>query len=168
VYWCNPASGECQKEKKEFKGEKYIGQAPTASQDWVLHLSRDGRKEGMLRSYKFESRRVLLQEVEQAPDKVPFEIESPSGDAISLSAPAEFAAKLKRETRATRNMTWLWTAEVSADGQGYRVVGTGPKGTLAIPPGIAKAFPATMHLRLTGLNGVGKVYSTDRIFTLTR
>lgn len=168
VAWFNPVTGDYQKEKKEFKGEKFTGQAPNSTQDWVLHLSREGRKEGMLRSYKFESRRVLLQEVEQASDKVPFEIEAPAGEAISLAALPSFSAKLKRETRATRNMLWLWTAEVSADGQGYRVVGTGQKGTLTIPAGIAKKFPATMHLRLTGLNGVGKVYSTDRIFTLTK
>jgi len=31
--------------------------------DWVLHLSREGHKEGMLRSYKFESRRILMQDV---------------------------------------------------------------------------------------------------------
>ena len=56
-------------------------------------------------------------------------------------------------------MMWLWTGEVATEGQGYRVLGTGPKGTLQIPPEIAKHFPAVLHLRLTAMNANGKVYS---------
>ena len=90
------------------------------------------------------------------------------GDTLSLSKPSPFAAKLTRETRASRLMQYLWTVEVNTNGQGYRVAGTGAKGVLDIPAAIAKRMPATVHLRLTGLKGVGKVYSTDKIFTLTQ
>ncbi|MBI3472942.1 MAG: DUF5060 domain-containing protein [Candidatus Solibacter usitatus] len=168
IIWFNPLTGESVQEKKNFKGERFSGSPPDATHDWVLHLSREGKKEGMLKSYKFEARRIILQEVEQSTQKVPFDIELPAGDTISLSKPVAFAARLKRETRATRAMQYLWTAEVGTDGQGYRVAGSGAKGTLSIPPGIARHFPATMHLRLTGMNANGKVYSTDKIFQLTQ
>jgi len=71
-----------------------------------------------------------------------------------------------RETRATRSMMWLWTGEVSAEGQGFRVVGAGPKGTLRLPRGIARHLPAVLDVRLYGMNANGKVYSLVRIFKL--
>ncbi len=168
VYWINPLNGEFVHEKKDFKGEKFSGEPPDNTHDWILHLSRDGKKEGMAKSYKFEARHVILQEVEQTPAKAPYEIEEPAGDDVSASKPGPFAAKIKRETRATRAMMWLWTGEVAADGQGYRVLGTGAKGTLAIPKGLALNYPAVLSLRLTAMNGVGKVYSVDKILRLTQ
>ena len=59
--------------------------------------------------------------------KVPFTVEQPAADLSMVGRP--FAAKLTKETRATRTMMWLWTGEVSADGQGYRVLATGPEGS---------------------------------------
>jgi len=166
VRWFNPITGEYIK-LKDFKGERFTGEPPDKSHDWVLHVSREGHKEGMLRSYKFESRPILMQELELSPQKILFEIVQPSGD-LSLSKPAPFEAKIKRETRATRSVMWLWTGEVAADGQGYRVLGTGQKGTLQIPAGIAKNFPAALHLRLTAMNANGKVYVSDRVYQLSK
>src|SRR5205085_11204649 len=108
------------------------------------------------------------QEVEQTSQKVPFEIVEPSSDTVSISKPTAYAAKLKRETRATRAMMYLWTGEVATDGQGYRVLGTGPKGTLKIPPGIARHFPAVLQLHVAAMNANGKVYTTDKIVQLTK
>ena len=71
VAWINPATGERIKQK-DFKGEHFTGQAPDATHDWVLQVSRESRKESMLRSYKFESREIAMQEVELNPTKVPF------------------------------------------------------------------------------------------------
>ena len=144
VIWLNPITGESVRQKKEFKGERFTGSAPDNSHDWVLHLSREGHKEGMLRSIKFDSREMplALQDIEINPTKVPFEIERPTaGVNLRLSMAAPFSVKMKRETRATRAMMYLWLGEVAASGQGYRVIGTGGKGTLRIPPGIAKDFP---------------------------
>jgi hypothetical protein len=168
VAWFNPITGEFIKQKKDFKGEKFLGEPPDRTHDWVLRLSREGKKEGMLKSFRFEARTTVLQEVEQSSQKIPFEIAAPTGDAISLSNPAPYAAKLKRESRATRSMMWLWTGEVATDKQGYRVLGTGPKGTLKIPPEIARHFPAVLQLRLVGMNANGKVYSVDKIMRLTQ
>jgi hypothetical protein len=121
----------------------------------------------MNKSYKFESRLIQLQEIEQNSPKVPFDIEQPAGD-LKVGKSAAYAEKIKRETRATRSMLWMWTGEVAAEGQGYRVLGTGAKGTFEVPPGLAKNFPAVMNLRLYGMNANGKVYALDRALELGR
>ena len=165
VYWFNPATGEKIK-GKDWKGERFVAEPPTKTQDWVLHLSRDGKKEGMLKSYKFDSRPNLLQEVEGNNPRVPFAIAAPTGDSISLAQPHKFEAKLTRQARATRTMLYMWTGEVAADGQGYRVLGAGPEGTLALTPELATRYPAVLNLRLTGMNANGKVYTLDKVFRL--
>ena len=71
VAWMNPATGEIVMQK-DYKGEHFTGEPPDKSHDWVLRVSREGRKEGMLKSYKFESREVPVQEIEQNPAKTPF------------------------------------------------------------------------------------------------
>jgi len=84
VYWINPATGERTKDKKDWKGEEFTDQPPDPSHDWILHLSRDGHKAGMLKSYKFDSRGDdetppnQLQEVETSIAKIPFTLVSPS------------------------------------------------------------------------------------------
>jgi hypothetical protein len=168
VSWINPITGEEIKDKKGYKGEHFTGQPPDSSHDWVLHVSRESHKEGMLKSYKFESRRVMVQVTEQAVEKVPFQIAEPAGNSISQSHPPAFAAKIKRETRATRSMMWLWTGEATVDGQGYRVLATGEKGTLHFPPHVADNCPAVTDLRLYGMNANGKVYSVDKTYQLDK
>lgn len=166
VAWIDPGTGE-RTPVKDFKADRFAGEPPNRSHDWVLHISREGRKEGMLRSYRFESRPVPVQEVEQSAQRAPFEIAEPAGDTFSASKPVKFAAKLKRETRATRSMMYLWTGEVATEGQGFRVLGTGRDGTLAIPKGYVKRFPAVLNLRVTALNANGKAYVVDRVYTVT-
>jgi hypothetical protein len=165
VVWVNPGTGEIVKQK-DYKGEHFTGEPPDKSHDWVLRVSREGRKEGMLKSYKFDSRPVPVQEVEQNPAKVPFEISEPPGDEISLSKPASFGLKIKRETRATRSLLVEWTAEVVADGEGYRVAGVGTKGMLQIPRSIANKLPGVVSLRMSLLNANGKAYIVDRAYRL--
>lgn len=168
IYWIDPATGEKVKGKK-FSGDHFTGQPPNMSHDWVLHVVREGRQESMNRSYKFESREypLSLQEVESSPDKVPFTVEQPTG-SLAAGKPVPFAAKVTRATRATRSMMWLWTGEVAASRQGFRVLATAQKGTLEVPAGLARDYPATLILRLYGMNAVGKVYSIDRAFELTK
>lgn len=164
--WFNPATGEAIK-IKDFKSERFTGEPPTKDHDWVLHISREGRKEGMLKSYKFESRPVPLQEVESQPRMVPFDIVAPAeNEPLSMSKDIEFSVKLKRETRGTRTMMYLWTAEVVPEGQGFRVVATGKQGTFRIPRDIIKNFPGVLSLRLSALNANGKAYSIDKIYKL--
>jgi hypothetical protein len=167
VAWMNPATGELIRQK-DYKGEHFTGEPPDKSHDWVLRVSREGRKEGMLKSYKFDSRPVPVQEVEQNPLKVPFEITAPEGDRISLSRPAKFALKIKRDTRGTRSLLVEWTAEVALDGEGYRVVGAGKEGTLGIPPSVANQYPAVVSLRVLLLNANGKAYTLDKVYRLVQ
>lgn len=164
--WFNPITGEYLRQKKGFKGDKFTGEPPDKSHDWVLEISREGHKESMLRSYKFESRPIAMQEIEQNPQKAPFDIVDPAADPVSLSQPAKYSIRITRETRATRSMMWLWTGEVAADQEGFRVIGTGAQGRFAIPAGIAKSYPAMMALRLYGMNANGKVYSLIKIYKL--
>lgn len=166
VYWINPATGEAIRPKdKDWKGEKFVGTPPSDSQDWVLQLSRDGKKEGMLKSYKFEARPVPVQDVETSEKTVPFTLEMAQNDVISTSKSTTFDVKLKRQTRATRAMSYLITGEVTTNGQGFRVLATGAKGTLQIPPALAKGG-GVMVVRVTGLNANGKAYALDRVFRL--
>ena len=161
VYWTNPIDGQ-QSAKKKYSGEHFTGEPPDNAHDWVLHVVRESQLAGMARSVIFSSREydLVLQEIEANTPKVPFAIEQPAGD-LSLSKPNPYAAKITHETRATRSMLWLWMGDVAADRAGYRVLATGQKGTMQVPPGIAKNFPALMHLRLYGMNANGKVYELD-------
>jgi hypothetical protein len=170
VEWINPASGDRVKAKKENKGEAYIVTPPENSHDWVLHISREGTKASMLKSVKFDSREQVLQlqEIEGNPEKVPFEIVEPSTDTLSLSQPIHFQVRLKRHTKALDEMMFEWTGEVSVDERSYRVIGTGFEGTFTIPANIAANYPAALHVRLSAMNGLGKVYVLDRNYTLNK
>ena len=164
VYWMNPATGETIKEKKDWKGDVFTAAPPGNEHDWVLHLSRDGRKEGMLRSYKFESRRNLMQEIEADPRLIPYELVSPAiTDPWSVGAETAFEIKLKKQTPGTRRMMYLLMGEVVRDGQGPRMLGHGARGTLRIPPAVLTQESGVMNLRVLGLNAPGKLYSLDLV-----
>ncbi|MGD1069166.1 MAG: DUF5060 domain-containing protein [Bryobacteraceae bacterium] len=176
IEWLNPITGEHvkAKQKEKEKGENdavtLTLYPPDTAHDWVLHISREGHKAGMLKSYKFDSRDppFELQIVEGNPDKVPFDITQPSGDALSQGQPAHFSVKLKRDSKALRSMMYEWTGEVTVSERSYRVIGTGPEGTFDIPTGIAADYPASLHIRVTAMNGLGKVYIVDRNYTLNK
>jgi hypothetical protein len=104
-----------------------------------------------------------MQEIERNAQRVPFTVEKPAEDTLPAGKAIPFEAKITRETRASRAMLFLWTAEATADNQGYRVIGTGASGTFTIPKSIAKNYPAVVNLRLYGLNANGKVYAIDRV-----
>jgi len=168
VAWFNPATGESIDQKK-YKGEHFTGETPDRSHPWVLLVAREGRKESMLKSYKFDSREVpLVQEIETNPAKVPYVIVDPTSNALDAGKPVKFSAKITRETRATRSIMFLWTGEVAADGQGLRVLGTGSPGSFVIPPFIALNFPAVLSIHLTALNANGKAYLADRVVQLNK
>ncbi len=165
VAWINPSNGERIK-AKGYNGEHFTGEAPDKSHPWVLHISREGTKEGMLKSYKFESRTVPVQEVEQSPEKTPFEIALPDKHELSISHPPYFAIKVKRESRATRSLLIEWSAEAVVHGEGYRVVGVGREGTMQIPRLITGELPAVATLRMSILNANGKAYVVDKVVSL--
>ena len=163
VFWINPATGE-RIVAKGYKGKSFAGEPPDKSHDWLLHISREGHKQG-LSKYKFESRRIILQTPETNPNSIPFEIEAPSGD-ISLKAPSFYSLKILRATRATRDLLISWTAELTTGTDGGRLVGIGNEGTLRIPVTYGDKLPAVLSVRASVLNANGKVYVIDRAFKL--
>jgi Domain of unknown function (DUF5060)/Protein of unknown function (DUF4038) len=165
VFWTDPATGETV--RKKFSGDHFTGAPPDPSHDWLLHVVREGTLQSMNRSYKFESRDIVLQEVEANPQKIPYDIETP-GDDLSIAKTAPFAVKLTRQTRGTRSMMYLWTGEVTADHQGYRVLGTGAQGTMLPTSRLAVNFPAILLLRVYGMNANGKVYLLTKAVQLNR
>jgi len=167
ISWFNPINGEYIK-LKNFKADRWMGEPPDKEHDWVLHISREGRKEG-LRSYKFESRAIIMQEVEQDPARAPFEIAEPAGDTIPATDPPPYEIRLTRESRATRSMMYLWTGEVAGENaQSYRVIGTGRKGVFKLSGHEGRIYPAPLTVRLYGMNANGKVYSLVRVWSLTK
>jgi hypothetical protein len=167
IQWLNPATGESLEQKK-YSGEHFTGQAPDASHPWVLYIAREGHKESMAKSYKFESRPVPVQEVETDVKKIPFEIAAPPGNTLIAAVPTEFSVKLTRQTRGTRDMMFLWSGEAVSDGRGFRVLGTGSPGTFIIPASVAANFPAVLTLHVTALNANGKAYAVDRVYELKK
>lgn len=168
VSWFNPINGGWVS-AGDFKGERYtVGAPPDPSHDWVLYIRREGRKQGLSRSYKFESRTAVLPTLEVNKNEVPFTIQLPSDSELPVGQPLEFNATLTKPNRATRRMTWLWTAEVSSSGLGYRVLGSSQFGQFTIPPGISREYPTALLVRLLGLDGNGKLYAADKVYTLKK
>ena len=106
--------------------------------------------------------------MEVNPQKTPFDVDTPAeGSAISLSTPPLFSLKIARQTRATRSLLVEWTGEVTADGEGFRVIGTGSQGTFQIPRSIVRDLPAVLRVRVSILNANGKAYELDKVYRLT-
>ena len=87
---------------------------------------------------------------------------------LTVGKATPFSAKLKRTTRATRTMLWMWTGEVTADRQGYRVLATGQQGSFQPPPGLAAYYPAILLVRVYGINGYGTVYLLAKGYQLNQ
>jgi hypothetical protein len=163
--WIDPRSGE-ETPLKDYRGEVLSRETPDRERDWVLQVPREGHKESMAKSYYFESQDPPVQEVESDSAKIPLEIVDPPGDQISVRAPPPFAIKITRANRATRYVQYVWWGEIVAGGEGARVIGVGPSGTLTIPTALAQPG-AILSLRLEAINANGKAYELDRVYTLT-
>lgn len=163
VVWIHPATGE-RVPAKGYKGKTFAGEPPDKTHDWLLHVSREGHKQG-LNKFKFESRRNVRQTPEANPTAVPFEMEKPAGE-ISVRTPSFYALKILRATRATRDVLVVWTAEVANGTESGRVVGVGREGTLNLPASFTEKVPAVMSLRVSVLNANGKAYVIDHAIRL--
>jgi len=167
VAWIDASTGE-RIPQKEYKGEHFIGEPPSKDREWLLHLSREGRKEGMLKSYKFESQPMLMQEVELDPKRIPFTVDIKDSTDFKADTPIPYQVTITKDTRATRFMQYLITADVPTELQGMRVVSTSPKGPMTLPSALATKFPAVLNIRITGMNSNGKIYFIDRIARLVK
>lgn len=164
-YWVNPATGE-ETPLKDTRTEVFSRETPDQTNDWILYLPREGRKESMARSYYFESITPPVQEPESDSAKTPFAIVDPPGDQLSVRVPVPFRIQLTKNNRATRSMQYVWWGEVISGGEGLRVLAIGPTGNLTIPK--ALAVPGgILTLRLQAINANGKAYELDKVYTLT-
>ncbi len=164
--WVNPITGE-ELPLKDYKGETFSQQTPDNAHDWILQVPREGHKESMLRSYRFESVDPPVQEIETDAAKIPFQIVDPPGDSISVRVPPPFKIKLLRNNRSTRFMQYIWWGEVVAGGGGVRLLGVGSSGTLQIPRELLARPDAPLNLRLQAINANGKAFEIDKVYRLT-
>ena len=167
VQWLNPANGDRVK-GKSYRGAHFTGMPPDQSHPWVLHIYREGEMQSRLRSYDFDSRDtpIQLQEVEINSEKTPYEVSAPPQGDLTVSKPPGFTLHILRPSRATRSLLIEWTGEITSNGQGYRVMGTGRDGTLQFPPALAQSAPASMLVRVYVMNANGKVYEIDKVYGL--
>ncbi len=164
--WINPSTGE-ELPVKDYRGEVFSRQTPDNSHDWILQFEREGHKESMLRSVRFESIDPPIQEIETDPSKIPFDILDPKGDSINGSIPIPFKVKLTRANRASRTMQYVWWGEVVAGGEGARLLGVGSFGNFTLPNELLKDPGSVLNLRLLAINANGKAYELDKIYRLT-
>lgn len=164
-YWVNPSTGE-EIPLKDIRTEVISRQTPDNTNDWILYLPREGRKESMARSYYFQAINPPVQEPEVDAAKTPFDVVDPAGDQLGLRVPVPFKIKLTKNNRATRSMQYVWWGEVISGGEGLRLLATGPSGFLSLPK--ALSIPGgILTLRLQAINANGKAYEIDRVYTLT-
>jgi len=165
VSWFNPLNGESIP-VKDFKGEHFTGTPPDTAHPWILDVARESHKASMLHSWRFQSVDVVLQDIDQTGTKTPYEITQPTGDTLPMNVPVPYAVTVKKQTRGTRTMMYVWTGEVAGGPEGFRVVGTGAEGSLRVPAVFAKNAGGTLDVRVTAINANGKVYVTDKLYTL--
>lgn len=164
--WINPETGERTK-PKGYRGEHFMGEPPDKSHPWLLYIYREGEINSR-KSYYFDSREhpTELQQIEVNPDKTPYEVAMPPEGEIAASNPPKFALNATKPGRATRTLLVEWTGEVTASGEGYRVIGSGREGTLKIPEALWRSSPANMLVHVFVMNANGKVYEIDRVYGL--
>ena len=87
-------------QKKKFKGERFRSQTPDDAHDWVLYLRREGKKQGYNSSFKLESKRAKVREVETAANELPFEIQFPAESELAAGKSYDFNGTRTKSTLA--------------------------------------------------------------------
>jgi hypothetical protein len=164
--WINPATGE-EIPLKDYKGEVLSRQTPDNEHSWILQAPREGHKESMLKSYRFDSQDVPIQEVETDPAKIPYDLVDPTGEVLNTSLPTPFQIKLTKANRSTRLMQIVLWGEIVGGSEGARLLGVGSFGNLTIPQNLLKQPGGTLNLRVMAINANGKAYELDKVYRLT-
>jgi hypothetical protein len=167
VSWFNPIDGAWFDQKDRFNGERFRSPGPPDDlHDWVLYVRREGKKENFNNSFYLESRQARLKKVETAEADLPFSIQLPDAEELVAGKEFEFNATLTKDTRAAKKIYWLWTAEVAGSGVGPRVLGSEQFGRFKIPERLTEHFPATLQVRLVGVDGAGRVFEAFKPYRL--
>lgn len=162
--WIDPSTGE-ETVEKNWRGAIFSRPTPDNSHDWILDIEREGHKESMLKSVRFESIDPPVQEVEIDSAKIPFDVTDPPGEQINAKQAVPFKIKVTRANRASRTMQYIWWGEVVAGGAGARLLGVGSSGNLVFPPEFLKDPSATLTLRVQAINANGKAYELTKVYT---
>ncbi|MBG99289.1 MAG: hypothetical protein CMN58_02955 [Solibacterales bacterium] len=169
VSWFNPVDGTWIDQKKKFKGELFTAAGPPdSSHDWVLYIRREGRKQSMNKSFLLAWRKIQPKKIESRVSNLPFNIQLPDKNELVVGSSFQFNATLKKTGRIARKMQWLWLAEVAGSGIGSRVLGTAQFGEFTIPENLANHYPATLGVRLIGIDGMGRSYEAFKPFRLVK
>ena len=168
VSWYKPSDGSWLDQKKKYKGDRYRGRTPDDRGDWVLYVRREGKKQDYNKSFILESKLPKIREAEHLPANLPFEIQLPNAPELDAGREHEFNATLTKNTIAARRMLWLWTAEVAGSGRGARVLGTAQSGRFAVPSSLTDSYPATLSVRVMGIDGAGRMFEAFRTYALQR
>ena len=167
VSWYNPADGSWLDQKKKFKGDRFRSRTPDDQRDWVLYVRREGKKQDYNKSFILESKTPRIRDVEHSQSELPFEIQFPDGNEIQAGREHEFNTTLTKNTIAAKRMLWLWTGEVAGSGRRSRILGTTQSGRFGVPGELAASYPATLSVRITGIDGAGRLFEAFRPYTLT-
>jgi hypothetical protein len=92
----------------------------------------------------------------------------PELEALKVGESYDFNATLTKSSQAAKDMLCLWTAEVAGAGKTRRVLGTEQFGKFEIPANLAEIYPATLSVRLMGLDGAGRLYESFKAYRLER
>ena len=164
--WINPTTGE-EIPLKDYKGEVLSRQTPDNERSWILQAPREGHKESMLRSYRFDSQDVPIQEAETDSAKIPYDLVDPQGDSINTALPTPYQIKLTKANRSTRLLQIVLWGEIVGGSEGARLLGVGSFGNLTLPKDFLKDPGATLHLRVMAINANGKAYEQDKVYRLS-
>ena len=134
----------------------------------MLYIRKEGKKESWNKRFFLEARGVKPKDVETATSEVPFEIQLPDQEALTVGESYDFNATLTKSTRSAKQMQWMWTAEVAGAGKTMRVLGDTQFGKFKIPPNLADIYPATLSVRLMGIDGAGRLYEAFKAYRLER
>ncbi len=144
--WINPATGE-EIPLKDYRGDIFSQQTPENTHDWVLDVAREGHKESMLRSLRFESMTLRCKKLKPTLQRYPLNSLT-RRERIPFQVPVPFRIKITRPNRATRTMQYVWWGEVVAGGEGARLLGVGSFGNFTIPPDLLKQPGSSLNVRL--------------------
>ena len=166
VSWFNPLDGAWLDQKDKFNGERFQGSPPDGNHDWVLYVRREGKKESFNKSFYLESRKARVKTIETAKADLPFQIQLPDREELVAGQEFEFNATLTKDTHAAKRIYWLWTVEVAGSGVGARILGTSQFGRFRVPERLADHYPATLQVRLVGVDGAGRVFEAFKPYRL--
>ena len=166
VSWYNPTDGAWLDQKKKFKATvSALGPQMTVTTGCSMCAAKARRRATTNRSFWNRRRSASAMSNTRrrsCHSRSSFRTQANSKPAASTSSMRLF----KKNTIAAKRMLWLWTVEVAGSGRGRRILGSTQSGTFLVPDGIAGSYPATLSVRLTGLDGAGRLFEAFRPYAL--